>query len=43
MVAGLPPMLVDIRHAATHGDSPSLPQLRLAAHQALAWLQTTYW
>lgn len=30
---GLPPWLVEIRHAATHEDLPSLEVLREAAHQ----------
>lgn len=41
--AGLPRMLVDLRHEATHNELPSLPLLRLAAHQALAWLRACYW
>jgi ribosomal biogenesis protein LAS1 len=41
--AGLPRLLVDIRHEATHNELPGLPVLRLAAQQALAWLHTQYW
>lgn len=41
--AGLPRLLVDLRHEATHNELPSLRVLRLAAHQALAWLRASYW
>ncbi|MEW5305040.1 MAG: hypothetical protein WDW36_007606 [Sanguina aurantia] len=41
--AGLPRVLVDIRHSATHGELPSLPLLRLGARTALEWLRTCYW
>lgn len=41
--AGLPQVLVDLRHEATHNELPSLPLLRLAACQALAWLRACYW
>lgn len=41
--AGLHPMLVDIRHEATHNSLPSLHTLRLAAAHALAWLEQNYW
>lgn len=41
--AGLPRLLVDLRHEATHNELPSLQVLRLAAQQALAWLRTNYW
>lgn len=41
--AGLPRILVDLRHEATHNDLPSMPSLRLAVHQALGWLRTNYW
>ncbi len=41
--AGLPQLLVDVRHAATHGEAPSLQLLRLAARQALDWLRAAYW
>lgn len=36
-------MLVDLRHEATHNELPSLPLLRVAACQALAWLRASYW
>ena len=41
--AGLPRLLVDLRHEATHNELPSLPALQLAAHHALDWLRTYYW
>lgn len=41
--AGLPRLLVDLRHEATHNELPSLPALQLAAHHALDWLRTNYW
>ncbi|KAK9841905.1 hypothetical protein WJX84_000441 [Apatococcus fuscideae] len=41
--AGIPRMLIDIRHEASHNELPALPLLRTAASQALAWLQATYW
>jgi hypothetical protein len=41
--AGLHPMLVDIRHEATHNHMPSLHVLRLAASHALSWLADNYW
>ncbi len=41
--AGLPRLLVDVRHEASHNDMPSLSLLRLAAAQALDWLQAAYW
>ncbi|GAB4822321.1 hypothetical protein N2152v2_009367 [Parachlorella kessleri] len=41
--AGLPRILVDLRHGSTHNELPSAASLRLAADQALAWLQTNYW
>ncbi|KAF9066058.1 Las1-like-domain-containing protein [Rhodocollybia butyracea] len=40
---GLPAWLVEIRHAATHEDLPSLEILREAAHQSMAWLLHNYW
>jgi hypothetical protein len=40
---GLPPMLVDLRHAATHGSLPALPALQLGASQAMEWLLERYW
>lgn len=36
-------MLIDIRHEASHNELPSLPLLKTAARQALAWLQASYW
>ena len=39
----LPPMLVDLRHAATHGSLPALPALQLGASQAMEWLLEKYW
>lgn len=41
--AGLPRLLVDVRHEASHNDMPSLSVLRLAAAQALEWLLAAYW
>lgn len=41
--AGLPRLLVDIRHEATHNELPALAALRLAGTHALAWLQAQYW
>lgn len=41
--AGLPRLLVDVRHEATHNELPSLPVLRRAAEAALEWLRTRYW
>ena len=41
---GLPVMLVDLRHAGTHGQSlPALDVLEEAARVALDWLKKTYW
>ena len=40
---GIPSWLVDIRHAATHNQLPSLPVLQLAAEALLRYLQTVYW
>ena len=40
---GLHPMLVDIRHEATHNHMPSIHALRLAASHTLAWLADKYW
>ncbi|KZT06264.1 Las1-domain-containing protein [Laetiporus sulphureus 93-53] len=39
---GLPDWLVELRHAATHEDLPSLEILREAAHEAMAWLLNNY-
>lgn len=41
--AGIPRILVDIRHESTHNELPSLSVLRVAATQALEWLRTKYW
>jgi len=41
--AGMPRVLVDVRHEAAHNELPSLSLLRLAAQQALLWLQHYYW
>lgn len=41
--AGLPPLLVDIRHDATHGELPSLAQLRAGGRLAGEWLRACYW
>ena len=40
---GLPAVFVDLRHEATHGDMPSLSNLRNAAQRALQWLWDDYW
>lgn len=40
---GLPRVLVDMRHTATHDALPSLPSLRTAAALALEWLDKNYW
>ncbi|KAJ6604255.1 Las1-like-domain-containing protein [Mycena vulgaris] len=39
---GLPPWLVELRHAATHEDLPSLELLRQAAREAMTWLLHNY-
>ncbi|KAH9921458.1 Las1-like-domain-containing protein [Fomitopsis serialis] len=39
---GLPQWLVELRHAATHEDLPSIEVLREAARQAMAWLLNNY-
>ncbi|KZT67598.1 Las1-domain-containing protein [Daedalea quercina L-15889] len=39
---GLPAWLVELRHAATHEDLPSIDVLREAARQAMAWLLQNY-
>lgn len=41
--AGLPRLLVDLRHDATHNELPALPTLHVALHQALGWLTANYW
>ena len=43
LLAGLPRILVDIRHEASHNELPSLALLRLGAASALAWLSQSYW
>ena len=40
---GLPRILVDLRHEATHSGLPSLSVLSIAADQALDWLRENYW
>lgn len=39
---GLPAWLVDLRHAATHEDLPSLELLRQASRESLTWLLNNY-
>ncbi|KAF5337088.1 hypothetical protein D9611_003451 [Ephemerocybe angulata] len=39
---GLPSWLVELRHAATHEELPSLSLLREAARQSLSWLLHNY-
>ncbi|KAM5532761.1 hypothetical protein V8D89_013558 [Ganoderma adspersum] len=39
---GLPAWFVELRHAATHEDLPSLEVLRDAARQAMVWLLNNY-
>ena len=39
----LPVSFVEIRHAATHENLPSLAVLRMAASRALGWLWSNYW
>ncbi|KAF9243749.1 Las1-like-domain-containing protein [Melanogaster broomeanus] len=39
---GLPSWLVELRHAATHEDLPSLELLREAARESLSWLLHNY-
>ncbi|OAX43619.1 Las1-domain-containing protein [Rhizopogon vinicolor AM-OR11-026] len=39
---GLPSWLVELRHAATHEDLPSLEMLREAARESLTWLLHNY-
>ncbi|TFK76738.1 Las1-domain-containing protein [Pluteus cervinus] len=39
---GLPQWLVDLRHAATHEDLPSLELLREGARQSMTWLLDNY-
>eukprot|EP00873_Tetraselmis_striata_P011069 jgi/Tetstr1/431333/TSEL_021024.t1 len=40
---GMPRLLVDMRHEATHNKLPSLSMLRLAVQHALSWLEYNYW
>ncbi|KAK4056423.1 rRNA-processing protein las1 [Microbotryomycetes sp. JL221] len=40
---GLPLWFVELRHAATHEDLPTLIVLQDAAKQALDWLYSNYW
>ncbi|KAJ3161343.1 rRNA-processing protein las1 [Geranomyces michiganensis] len=40
---GLPGWFVDLRHAGTHDQLPTLPILRSGCTQALQWLHTNYW
>ncbi|KAF9475637.1 Las1-domain-containing protein [Pholiota conissans] len=40
---GLPTWLVELRHAATHEDLPSLDLLREASRQSMAWLLHNYY
>lgn len=42
-VVSLPPVLVEIRHQATHNKLPRLDALESAAVQALHWLENDYW
>ncbi|KAG0629372.1 hypothetical protein M758_1G098300 [Ceratodon purpureus] len=41
--AHLPRAFVDIRHETSHNELPSLPLVRHASKQALAWLLRNYW
>ncbi|KAF9021510.1 Las1-domain-containing protein [Hymenopellis radicata] len=40
---GLPLWLVELRHAATHEDLPSLELLQEGARQSMVWLFQNYW
>lgn len=40
---GLPLWFVELRHAATHEELPSLAVCREAAHYALQWLDDNFW
>uniref|UniRef100_A0A7S3D9J9 Uncharacterized protein n=1 Tax=Palpitomonas bilix TaxID=652834 RepID=A0A7S3D9J9_9EUKA len=40
---GLPRLLVDVRHDATHQTLPSLQMLELATDRALEWMWESYW
>jgi hypothetical protein len=39
----LPPVLVELRHQASHNALPRLDALEDAAHRALDWLEAEYW
>jgi hypothetical protein len=39
----LPPILVELRHQATHNTLPRLDALVDAGHEAMAWLEAEYW
>lgn len=39
----LPQTFVDIRHASTHGQLPSLHTLRQSCRDAILWLEQRYW
>ncbi|KAJ4819926.1 hypothetical protein LUZ62_032492 [Rhynchospora pubera] len=41
--AGIPRVLVDIRHESSHRDLPSLRLLRSASIKAIDWLKVNYW
>ncbi|CAL8462260.1 g1791 [Coccomyxa elongata] len=41
--AGIPRILVDVRHDASHNELPSLALLRLASTAAVSWLSSAYW
>ena len=43
MKIGLPQLLVDLRHEATHNKLPALPTLRLGLSLAMNWLNENYW
>ena len=40
---GIPDYIVTIRHSATHGRLPTFEFAKLAALQALQWLEENYW
>ncbi|KAI8326398.1 Las1-domain-containing protein, partial [Martensiomyces pterosporus] len=40
---GMPAWFVELRHAGTHEQIPSLAVLRSACNQALYWLRNYYW
>ncbi|KAK0557906.1 rRNA-processing protein las1 [Tilletia horrida] len=43
MRLGLPLWLVELRHAGTHDELPSLESLRTASEIALRWLDINFW